>query len=179
MIRDQIIEIIRTHVQSAGSHHMVGREEAADALVKLFLHTWPKPFQSRVADWMMQCFGADITNSLMERCYRFSEEAGELVQSLGMTEQQWHDIGAYVWGRPVGETHQEIGGAMVTLAALCHAADDDMDKAGYDELARVSTPEMIDKIRRKHNDKKLRIPTSALPGDAESAGRTGLSGGID
>lgn len=121
-------------------------------------------FQTRVSDWMMQCFGANITNSKLERCYRFSEEAGELVQALGMTEQQWHDIGTYVWGRPVGEPSQEVGGVMVTLAALCFAADLNMAEDGETELTRINSPAVMDKIRAKHAAKVLRTPFSALPG---------------
>ena len=121
-------------------------------------------FQSRVADWMYRCFGNDITNSAQERCWRFAEEAGELVQTLGMTQQQWTEIGEYVWKRAVGETPQEIGGVMVTLAALSHAVHLSMSGCGEVELARIDTPAMIAKIRQKHHDKVLRIPTSPLPG---------------
>ncbi|ESQ85419.1 hypothetical protein AEAC466_04440 [Asticcacaulis sp. AC466] len=33
LTKEKIVEIIRDHVQSAGSHHMVGREDAADAIL--------------------------------------------------------------------------------------------------------------------------------------------------
>jgi hypothetical protein len=124
------------------------------------------PFQARVADWMMNCFGADITNSLQERSFRFFEEAGELCQALGMTEQQARDLVAYTWGREKGEPAQEVGGVMVTLAAACSAAGLDMAAAGETELTRISEPATIDKIRRKHHAKTLRTPHSALPGEA-------------
>ena len=121
------------------------------------------PYQARVAEWMMTCFGADITGSLPERCFRFFEEAGELCQALGMTEDQARDLVAYTWSREKGEPAQEIGGVMVTLAAMCHAAALEMAAAGEIELARINTPETIDKIRRKHHAKTLRTEHSVLP----------------
>ena len=54
---------------------------------------------------------------------------------------------------------------MVTLAAMCHAAELDMAEAGETELARIDTPETINKIRRKHYAKTLRTLHSALPDD--------------
>jgi len=121
-------------------------------------------YQDRVGEWMVTCFGVDITKNLQERCFRFFEEAGELCQTLGMTEQQARDLVAYTWGRDKGEPEQEVGGVMVTLAAMCHAAGLDMEAAGETELARIDTPEAMDKIRRKHYAKTLRSPHSALPG---------------
>ncbi len=120
-------------------------------------------YQARVAEWMMTCFGADITHSLQERCLRFFEEAGELCQALGMTEDQARDMVAYTWGREKGEPEQEVGGVVVTLAALCHAAGLDMEADGEAELKRIDTPETIDAIRRKHHSKTLRTAHSALP----------------
>ena len=122
-----------------------------------------KTYQDRVTDWMMECFGGEITNSIQERCLRFFEEAGELCQALGMTEQQARDLVAYTWGRDKGEPAQEVGGVMVTLAAMCQAAGLDMAAAGETELVRINTPETIDKIRRKHYAKTLRTPHNALP----------------
>lgn len=128
-------------------------------------------FQKRVSDWMMQCFGADITNSLEERCYRFFEEAGELCQALGMDADKAHALVDYTWEREKGEPSQEVGGVMVTLAAMCFAANLDMDVSGEAELIRISAPEIMDKIRRKHAAKVLRTPHSALPGsDLHSSG---------
>ncbi len=122
-----------------------------------------KTYQDNVAEWMMKCFGADITNSLEERCFRFFEEAGELCQALGMTEQQALDLVTYTWGRDKGEPVQEVGGVMVTLAAMCHAAGLDMAAAGKTELTRIDTPETIDRIKRKHHAKTFRTSHSALP----------------
>lgn len=117
-------------------------------------------FQARVLPWLMECFGAEIARDRVERCDRFIEEALELAQSLDWTADRAHALVDYVFGRPAGEPHQEVGGVMVTLAALCEAADLDMQAGGDDELARIMRPEIVQKIRAKQADK----PTgSALP----------------
>ncbi|WP_415279264.1 hypothetical protein [Brucella sp. BZ] len=115
-------------------------------------------FQGRVKPWMLACFGEEISNDKLERCDRFIEEALELVQAIGYSPDRAHALVDYVFNREIGEPHQEVGGVMVTLAALCLAAGLDMAQAGEDELARIWTK--VEKIRAKQAAK----PTgSALP----------------
>lgn len=116
----------------------------------------PDAFQSRVSEWMLACFGAEITTDRTERCHRFLEEALELVQALGSTSSEAHQLVDYVFGRPAGELRQEVGGVMVTLAALCGAAGIDMSEEGEAELARIWTK--IEKIRAKHAAKPKHSP---------------------
>lgn len=120
------------------------------------LGTEPASFQARVQLWMMECFGPEIAADITERNHRFLEEALEVVQSLGCTASEAHQLVDYVFGRPAGEPHQEIGGARVTLAALCLAAKIDMHEAGETELARVWT--MVEKIRAKQAAKPKHSP---------------------
>lgn len=75
-------------------------------------------FQSRVQPWMMACFGAEISADGAERNHRFLEESLELVQASGCTASEAHQLVDYVYGRPVGERAQEVGGVMVTLARI-------------------------------------------------------------
>jgi hypothetical protein len=117
------------------------------------------PFQRRVLAWLMDCFSMEICRNRQERCHRFTEEALELVQSLGMTASEAHQLVDYVYERPVGDTTQEIGGALVTLSALCSAVDIDMSAAGERELARVWRN--IDKIRAKQAAKPKHSPLPA------------------
>jgi hypothetical protein len=124
-------------------------------------------FQDRVGAWMLECFGADITDDIRERGYRFFEEAGELCQALGMTEDMAHRLVTYTWSREIGEPAQEVGGVMVTMGALCNAAKLDMHAEGEIELARISQPDLMLKVRAKHAAKTLRSRDSALPGAAE------------
>ncbi len=113
-------------------------------------------FQGRVQPWLLQCFGAEIANDKVERSHRFLEEALELVQSIGCTQSEAHQLVDYVFGRPVGDPVQETGGVMVTLAALCLANGIDMQAAGDGELARIW--DKIDKIRAKQAAKPKHGP---------------------
>lgn len=127
---------------------------------QLALPAWT--FQQRVQPWMMACFGETISNDLVERNHRFLEEALELVQSTGCTQSEAHQLVDYVFGRPVGEPAQEVGGVMVTLAALCLAAKMDMHTAGETELARIWTK--VEQIRAKQAAKPKHSPLPvALP----------------
>jgi len=118
-------------------------------------------YQNHVGNWMLHCFGPKISSDKTERNHRFAEEAIELTQALGMSSNDWLRLLNYVYGRPVGEPKQEVGGVMVTLAALCGANDIDMVECGNVELARVWT--CIDKIRAKQASKPKFGP---LPGAA-------------
>lgn len=118
-----------------------------------------EPFQARVQPWLMACFGEVIAGDREERNHRFLEEALELVQSTGCTVHEAHQLVDYVFGRAVGEPHQEVGGVMVTLAALCWANDLDMHQCGETELSRIWTK--IEAIRAKQAAKPKHSP---LPG---------------
>lgn len=124
----------------------------------------PSPaFQYRVNDWMQQCFGEKIAADVTERNHRFIEEALELVQATGITKSEVLQLVDYVFSRDIGEINQEIGGVMVTLAALCNALGLDAAKAGETELARVWTK--IEKIREKQANKPKHSP---LPQETSS-----------
>jgi hypothetical protein len=116
-------------------------------------------FQLRVKPWMLRCFGLEIASDGIERNHRFLEEALELVQACGCTASEAHQLVDYVFDRPVGESSQEAGGVMVTLAALCLANAIDMHAAGEIELARIWGK--IDQIRAKQAAKPKHGP---LPG---------------
>ncbi len=118
-------------------------------------------FQDRVQPWMMACFGAEISADAKERNHRFFEESTELVQACGMTASEAHQLVDYVYGRPVGEKNQEVGGVMVTLAALCLAQGLNMHAAGETELARIWTK--VEKIRAKQAAKPKHSPLPEVP----------------
>jgi len=119
-----------------------------------------QPFQFRVAPWMQECFGPTISADVVERNHRFLEESLELVQTTGCTASEAHQLVDYVFSREKGVSHQEVGGVMVTLAALCLALGLNMHKAGDDELARIWTK--IDKIRAKQAAKPKHSPLPAF-----------------
>lgn len=116
-------------------------------------------FQYNVDPWLIECFGRETARNTLERNHRFLEEALELVQANRCTAAEAHQLVDYVYGRDQGDINQEVGGVMVTLAALCLAIGVDMHRAGDAELARVWTK--IEKIRAKHFAKPKFSP---LPG---------------
>lgn len=115
-------------------------------------------FQKGVDGWMDVCFNEAIKADIQERCDRFIEEALEFVQAVGYSAERAHALVDYTFGRPVGEINQEVGGVMVTLAAMCNTLGIVIGAAAEAELARVWTK--VDAIRAKQAAK----PTgSALP----------------
>lgn len=110
-----------------------------------------RDFQGRVYEWLKSCFGHAISMNKTERSHRFLEEALELAQATDVSLMEALQLTVYVYGRPVGERYQEIGGVAITLAALCEAHDIYLDRAAEDELVRVWGK--IDKIRAKQKAK--------------------------
>lgn len=124
-------------------------------------------FQDRVSPWMIICFGLEIAADRLERCDRFIEEALELVQAMEYPPERAHALVDYVFNRPMGQPAQEVGGVMVTLAALCLAANLDMHEAGETELARIWTK--VEQIRAKQAAKPRgsALPTTSPTPDNE------------
>lgn len=116
-------------------------------------------YQARADKWLIACFGLEIARDKIERNHRFIEEALELVQACGCTQSEAHQIVDYVFGRPVGEIGQEVGGVMNTLAALCLAHGFDMDAEADREIARCWTK--LEKIRAKQAAKPKHSPLPA------------------
>lgn len=107
-------------------------------------------FQNSVREWTLNTFGPRIANSPDERNHRFLEEALELVQALGATREECHDLVDYVFSRDVGDPEQEVGGVMVCLASLCNVAGLDMQECADLEFIRIDNEEIMAKIRKKH-----------------------------
>jgi hypothetical protein len=110
-------------------------------------------FQERVKTWLHACFDNTIATDQLERGDRFLEEVLELLQSNGYPPERIAELASYVYGRPVGEPSQEAGAVMVTLAAYGWTAGIDIHAAGETELARISTPEVMRKIKAKQASK--------------------------
>lgn len=115
-------------------------------------------FQIQVDEWMQACFGPELSRDMMERNHRFLEESLELVQSLGCTNSEAHQLVDYVFARPAGQTAQECGGVMITLAALSTAASLDMINCGKIELEMIWSK--IEQIRSKQQNKPKHLPLS-------------------
>lgn len=145
--------------------------ETGDVFVTRFsayrVESWagekPASFQKRVMAWANSCFAASIVTEKPERNHRFLEESLELVQSLGTTANEAHMLVDYVYGRPIGEPHQEMGGVMVTLALLAEVNNLDALVDGEREYWRITQPDVMAKIRAKQLTKPASSP---LPGVA-------------
>jgi NTP pyrophosphatase (non-canonical NTP hydrolase) len=113
-------------------------------------------FQIAIDKWIMKCFSEEVAHNPQERNYRFLEEALELIQACQCSKEDAHKLVDYVFSRPIGDKHQETGGVMVTLAALCNVHNIDMEKFALVELHRINEPEVIDKIRKKQVSKDIK-----------------------
>ena len=127
---------------------------------------WDPPFrvsyQEQVGTWTRRCFGIEIAKHRKERMYRFGEEVAELMQAGGVTFMEFVMLALRTYSRPIGQVHKEIGQVLLTFAALCHAFKIDMMRAGEEELRRVSEPDLMKKIKAKHDSKPH--PDSLLAG---------------
>jgi len=121
-------------------------------------------FQTRVSTWMEQCFIPSQYSNVVERGDRLLEEVLELLQATGYDRTRVATLVDYVFGRPVGEPAQEVGGVMVTLAAFCWVTGLDMHADGARELARINQPDIMAKLREKQAAKNARHVDTPLPG---------------
>lgn len=108
-----------------------------------------RQFQVTVGAWLERCFGPTIAHDRAERTHRFTEEALELAQATGCSKSEVLQLVDYVYGREVGAVSQEVGGVMVTLAALCYARRFSLAEAAYTELHRIHEPSVMERIRLK------------------------------
>ncbi|HHA2690843.1 TPA: hypothetical protein ACOEPG_002822 [Stenotrophomonas maltophilia] len=123
-------------------------------------------FQADVGDWMEQCFLPSLYSNMTERGDRLLEEVLELLQAHGYDSARVPTLVNYVFGRPVGEPAQEVGGVMVTLAAYCSVAGLSMQADGQAELDRINQPEVMARIRAKQEAKNALHFDTPLPGNA-------------
>ena len=154
--------------------------EASDMMKQLAAERAKPTFQNRVAPWMQECFGPEISADKLERGDRLLEEVLELLQSGDYPADRVAALTQYVWSREKGEPAQEVGGVMVTLAAYCLAHGLDMHDAGETELARIWTK--VEKIRAKQAAKPTgsALPIALEPApDARCAECDCVNGGAD
>lgn len=108
--------------------------------------------QKKVVALGSEVFGEPNMKSIDERMIRFIEEAMELVQAGGMTQDMAHRLVDYVYGRPKEqEIHKEVGGVQITLFALADALGIDVETAYKTEFNRVKAK--VDQCREKHRNK--------------------------
>jgi hypothetical protein len=141
--------------QSELTKELAANERLWNALILSDVN-FAETYQDRVHKWMLACFTKEIAENGIERNHRFIEEALELVQACGCTQSEAHQLVDYVYGRPIGERYQEVGGVLVTLAALCSANGIDMQASGEIELTRIFGK--VEQIRVKRAAKPKHPP---------------------
>lgn len=154
-------------VALASQIDITNTERASKERLEAAARSHVAPYQERVRAFMVECFGVDFFKQGLERDHRFLEESLELVQANGCPRADAHMLVDYVYERPAGKPHQECGGVLTTLAAVCLSRGLDMAQAGEDELARVWTK--IDVIREKQRTKPKGspLPEAARPSEGE------------
>ena len=93
--------------------------------------------QAAVEGAVRRVFGDKIMDSTVERGSRVFEEAAELAQVEGVTEDACHRIVSAKFSKPRGELRQEVGGLTVTLLALCAHHDMRLDDVASAEIVRL------------------------------------------
>lgn len=113
-----------------------------------------RDYQSQCHAWAFEAVGERAAVSPRERAMRFLEEAIELAQACGVHGDLAVQLVRDVYDNPVGAVEQEVGGTMLTLAALCEATGVNLVTAAEAELARVQDPKVIAKVRARQATKR-------------------------
>jgi hypothetical protein len=135
-----------------------------------------QPFQVRVRDWAIRCFGKQIAADRPTRVQRFLEEALELAQSCSMSYSDVTTLVNYVYGRPHGVPAEEGPQVLLTLAALAEAYGFDLVARADEELDRVNRPEVMERIQAKQASKPYNSPLPGTPDLGKIASGLGKSG---
>lgn len=85
------------------------------------------------------------------RVLRFLEEALELAQSMGISQEKALEQVAYTYARPPGEPRQEFGGTVFTLANVGVALGLDLIEEGHRAVDEANA--RIPEIRAKSKSK--------------------------
>ena len=109
--------------------------------------------QAVVEQWVRTTFGDKMFESKEERAARVLEEAVELYQVFAPGNRaKAHKIVDMVFDKKVGELHNETGGLIVTLLAVCCNEGLRLDEMANKEITRIkSLPG--DGFRKKQRDK--------------------------
>ena len=104
-------------------------------------------------EWAIRCFGIEHVSNKAERALRTLEEAVELAQALGVPKETAALCVETVYGRPVGEPMQEIGGVLLTTNILCaslgNLEPDDMLEMEFARVLAKPTKHFTDRNAEK------------------------------
>lgn len=115
----------------------------------------------RIAFWTVTRLGEACLTDRHERAVRLVEEAIELCQAEGVTQEFVQRVLDRAYSRPVGDVEQEGGGVGLTFLAWAFAAKLDPMKITQCELERIEA-KPLDFYRRKQEE-KARAGTARPP----------------
>ena len=92
-------------------------------------------WQPKMVNWVRTRLGSAAMDP-HERAMRFLEEALELLQVAGITEDEIDKLRLHVFSKQPGRAVQEIGGVVTTLLTLAQSQGVDMNTAGLVEIDR-------------------------------------------
>ncbi len=112
------------------------RAQANEYLEQVRTATLPGYAEVRAANWVVSRVGEDHMQP-RERAMRLLEEAIELAQAEGVTENQVRLQVGHVYNRPPGDPIQEAGGIAVCLLAWCVSRGKRFIDVAMAELERI------------------------------------------
>jgi hypothetical protein len=95
--------------------------------------------QTRVATWATIRFGRTHVLDPKVRAFRLLEEAIEFARAVGAPSQSCEALVEYVYERPAGHPHQELGGVGVTWLAALTAMGDHAEEVLTAEVERIES----------------------------------------
>lgn len=107
-----------------------------------------RELQRRARRWIIKTFGAPFL-MLRERVLRVLEEAAELAQSIGITEEEAIRVIRLAFGRPAGEPKAEVGDLVFCLAIMAEEMSLCLTEEAWATLYKNDDPERIARIRAK------------------------------
>lgn len=114
-----------------------------------------RSFQHAIRRWADSCLTGTIHEpDLRILAYRVLEEANELAQAAGLSEEDAIRQVRYTFARPAGTVREELPQVLVNLAYMAVGAEEDLQDLSLAELERISTPEIKAKIFAKQQFKK-------------------------
>lgn len=101
--------------------------------------------QNRVEDWIKTRIGQSHMQP-RERAMRLLEEAIELAQSEGITEDMVRDQAEHVFARPTGASEHEAAAVAICLLGWCAATKNHLLSMIFSEILRIEN-KPLDQIR--------------------------------
>lgn len=108
--------------------------------------------QARLSVWLGAAFGGRFL-SPQDRALRALEEAVELAQAVGISQDIAEAMTDHVYARPPGDPRQELAGLLNTVLLTATALDLDALTEGDIELQRAWA--RMDEIRAKQPEKVM------------------------